>query len=618
MSGIFGVFDTHGRSVSASATAIAEQQCQASAQQVQLYHSPNNDAALGRVSIGVYNAAPQPVWDESDAVAVVLSGRLIRDKSTSIDNQNLSDEVWILECYRRHGVATPALLRGVFAVAIYDAEQRRVLVAADRFGLYPVYYAHRAGRFVYAPTQNALLRDEHIPTNPDQVGMAQYMRFQQLVGDTTFFEAIRFLRGGHQLVYDLDSDTLQEVVYWHFDPDLRTRSDVSFEEAADETARLLLQSVVRCTDAPHRYGLFLSGGLDSRIIVAAMNRLGHRPPALTYGLSTSRDAFYASQVAQRAGLAHHTFFQENGKWVEQYWRQHLYLTDGSHAWVHMHGIYALELARQLMDVNLSGFLGDTLVGGEVLREYPSGAGDDAYTFFSKIFEWLNTLENWPGMTEWEEQLLYTPETFAHVKGLAFASLQEELRPYLVYPEPMRTELALMRNTDGRHYSRYMDFKRSVVEMALPFVDPDLMEFVLTLPPDYRRKRRLSRAVLRRLSEPLAQIPYDKDDLLPTDNSLLRSSHSFVRRVQRRLARLVGAQTTERSTLHSDYETWLRTDLRAWGESILFDQRFLERGLFNPEGIRWLWERHMSGRELWTIGKLAPIMSYELMLREFVD
>jgi asparagine synthase (glutamine-hydrolysing) len=92
----------------------------------------------------------------------------------------------------------------------------------------------------------------------------------------------------------------------------------------------------------------------------------------------------------------------------------------------------------------------------------------------------------------------------------------------------------------------------------------------------------------------------------------------VRKVQRRLARLVGAQTTEQNTLHSDYERWLRTDLRAWGESILFDQRFLERGLFNPEGIRWLWERHMSGKELWTIGKLAPIMSYELMLREFVD
>lgn len=618
MSGIIGVFDAFGRSVKNSVLAIADRLCEVSARHAQLYCSPTGCEALGRVSIGVYNAAPQPLWNDSATVAVVFAGRLIRDKFEISNSQNLSDEQWILECYRRHGVAMPALLRGVFSVAIYDVEQRRVLVAADRLGLYPIYYAHRSGHFVFAPTQNALLCDEYIPATLDRVGMAQYMRFQQLIGDTTFFEAIKFLRGGHQLVYDLDSDTLQEVVYWRFDPNLHTRSDITFEDAADETVRLLLQSVARCTEAPHRYGVFLSGGLDSRIIVAALGCLGHQPPALTYGLPTARDAVYASQVAQRAGLVHHTCFQENGKWVEQYWRQHLYLTDGSHAWVHMHGIYALDLARQLMDVNLSGFLGDTLLGGEALREYLSGASDDAYTYFAKIFEWLITLENWPGMTEWEEQLLYTPATFAQIKGLAFASLQEVLRPYLSYPEPIRTELALIWNTDGRHYSRYMDFKRSAVELALPFVDPDLMEFVLTLPPDYRRKQRLSRAVLRRLSEPLTQIPYDKDDLLPTDNNLLRSSHAIVRKVQRRLARLVGAQTTERNTLHSDYERWLRTDLRAWGESILFDQRFLERGLFNPEGIRWLWERHMSGKELWTIGKLAPIMSYELMLREFVD
>jgi asparagine synthase (glutamine-hydrolysing) len=612
MSGIFGVFDTLKRSVRNSASAITDRLCQAPTQQAQVYCSPADSEALGRISIGVYNAAPQPVWNDGGTVAIVFAGRLIRDDA----NTHQSDEQWILECYQRYGIATPASLRGVFSLAIYDSIERRVLVAADRLGLYPIYYAHPAGRFMFAPTQNALLCDQLVSASLDYAGMAQYMRFQQLVGDTTFFAAITYLRGGHQVVYDIDSDTVQEVVYWRFDPDSQIRSDLSFEDAADETARLLIQSVRRSTEGAQRLGVFLSGGLDSRLIVAALGQLGQRPTALTYGLSTSRDAYYAKQVAECADLAHHTSFQENGRWVEEYWRKHLYLTDGSHTWIHMHGIYALDLAHQLMDVNLSGFLGDNLVGGEALREHRFTEKNDELSYAAKMYEWLTTVENWPGMTEWEEQLLYAPGTYAQVNGLAFESLRKALQPDLAYREPLRTDLFEVLTVDMRHYSHYMGFKRSAVEMALPFVDPDLMEFVLTLPVDYRKKRRLSRAVLRRLSTPLAQIPYDKDEHLPTDNSLLRMSHSFVNRARRRLVQLLGVQSPQRHTLHSDYEAWLRTDLRAWGESILFDQRTLERGIFDPEGIRWLWERHLSGTELWTIGKLAPIMSYELMLREF--
>ena len=76
--------------------------------------------------------------------------------------------------------------------------------------------------------------------------------------------------------------------------------------------------------------------------------------------------------------------------------------------------------------------------------------------------------------------------------------------------------------------------------------------------------------------------------------------------------------SNRAMLHSDYETWLRTDLRDWGESILFDRRTEERGLFNPTFLRSLWNRFQQGNEVSIIGKIAPIMSYELMLREFVD
>jgi len=75
---------------------------------------------------------------------------------------------------------------------------------------------------------------------------------------------------------------------------------------------------------------------------------------------------------------------------------------------------------------------------------------------------------------------------------------------------------------------------------------------------------------------------------------------------------------ELHTLYADYENYLRSDLREWGESILFDERTLGRGIFSPAFLRSIGARHQSGQEMHTIGKIAPIMTYEMMLRRLHD
>jgi asparagine synthase (glutamine-hydrolysing) len=75
---------------------------------------------------------------------------------------------------------------------------------------------------------------------------------------------------------------------------------------------------------------------------------------------------------------------------------------------------------------------------------------------------------------------------------------------------------------------------------------------------------------------------------------------------------------ERTTLYADYENYLREELRDWAEEILYDRRTVERGIFNPTFVRTLMGRHLSGKEQWTIGKIAPIITYEMMLRRLYD
>ncbi len=617
MSGIFGVFDARERSVLPTAEAIAQRLCQFPTQYIEQYCSSTQCEVVGRVGIGIYNATPQPVWNEVQSAAVVLAGRLIREPKSSTHDSELSDSRFVLHLYQLYGEKFCTYLRGSFAVAVYDRSLRRVIVASDRMGTFPIYYARRSGRLLFAPNQHLLVCDPTIPADLDLSALAQYMRFQQLLHDSSFFEHVKLLRGGHRLLYDIAHDQLTETTYWQFDPDLPFRHEISFEEAADETTDLIVQAVGRCCKGTNRAGVFLSGGLDSRIIIGALEKLGRQPITLTYGSPESRDAYYAKRVAEQVGLAHYTCFQASGNWVRQYWRQHLMLTDASHAWIHMHGIYALDDARALMDVNLSGFAGDGPLSGSNLRNIYVAA-DDEVTYTAAMFHGLTALENWPGMSETDEQSLFTHDAFNLIKGKAFRALREALAPFSIYAQPLRTELFLEYAVDVRHYAHYLDFKRSSIEVELPFVDPDLMEFVCRLPVSYRKGRRLTRAVLQRLSPQLARIPYDYDEMLPTTNLTLRSAHHFYSRLKRRTQRALGIAPPHRSTLHSDYETWLRTDLRDWGESILFDPRIKERGLFNPEFIESIWNRFQSGREVNMIGKIAPIMSYELILREFVD
>ena len=93
---------------------------------------------------------------------------------------------------------------------------------------------------------------------------------------------------------------------------------------------------------------------------------------------------------------------------------------------------------------------------------------------------------------------------------------------------------------------------------------------------------------------------------------------FSQKAKRRFNRHVYPLFRERFTLAFDYENWLRDDLRNWAEAILFDNRMMDRGIFNPDFIRSIWAQHQSGQKQWTLGKVAPIMTYEMMLQELVD
>ena len=621
MSGLFGILDsTYTAPIERLVADMGCAMVHGEWHVVDTHRAPEACVGLGRIGIGVFNREPQPAHSDDGNLAVFLSGELYdmddarrRLKAQARTLRGGDDLELALRLYQEKGDRFVDDLNGAFLIAVWDARRQRLIVVNDRHGTYPLYYAHHRGRLVFAPEVKAILRDPDFHKQIDLTALAEYVRFQYLLGDKTFFEGIHLLPNASVLEYDVPSGRLMIQSYWDFGCIPALPTSITFDEAAREAGRLLKNAIDRLTQGPYRLGVYLSGGVDSRAILGFIDRARFPITTITYGDRRCRDVEYARRIAAATGTRHHYFEFLDGKWVKAYADEHLALTEGFHSWIHAHGISILDQVRLLIDVNLSGFH-----GGELNWEDAAlyRAPDDA-AFACRLFDLMWRDTTWPSLTEAEERCVYTPEMSRRVAGLAFDSFRHELAKVEHLPRALRAT-HFSHAVDRRMYQYYTVFHRSRVEQRFPFCDYAYTDFILALPPEMNFKRKLRRAIIAREMRPLARTPYDKDDLPIARHEIARLAARLAHRgracVNHRIARVF----PEFTTLHSDYEGWLRRELREWGEELLLGERTLRRGIFDPGFLRSLWSRHQSGLEQNFIGKIAPIMTWETVMRRFYD
>jgi asparagine synthase (glutamine-hydrolysing) len=615
MSGIFGAVDAHHNSESQQLSQrMATAMCHRDWYQVDEYFDEKHNLAVGRIGIGTFNREAQPVFDESHNIFLVMAGEVYEREKFTRSDAELSDEEYLLEWYNREGAAFISNIEGMFVAAIVDLNINKLMIFTDRFGQYPLFFSTRAGRLIFAPEMKGILCDEYFPKNIDYTALAQYVRFQQVLGVRTFFEDIQVLPPASVLTFDIASSSFSIIQYWSFN-DIQFNPQISIEEAIEESARLMVRSIKKRTKGDFQPGVYLSGGLDSRTILGLIDQ---RPVAtVTYGRPDCRDVIYAKRLADKAGSQHHWIDFPNGDWVADHFDFHLDLTEGYHSWIHSHGISTLPVAREVMDVNLTGLGGGTVMGKHFIEPRLTNAVDNL-ALTSHFFYKYNQKYTWPSISEGEEHLLYPEPLKSKIQGLAYESFCKELEPYLDYRRDVKTAYFHFRNHEWRFIANFVTFTRSHVEVRIPYYDYELFDFMHSLPVEYRENQRMFRPVMQKLLPELTTIPYDYDEFLPTTNGFVRNSHSAMVKIKRRFNRHIWNIFPEYHTLYADYETYLRTDLKDWAENILFDKRTAAREIFNPTYLHTLMNRHHSGLEDNTIGKIAPLITYEMMLRRYYD
>ena len=328
-------------------------------------------AAIGvrRLSIIDVVAGHQPFSDESGDIWAGQNGEIFNHDGLRTEllgqghrfNTRCDTEI-LPHLYEAHGESFPKRLRGMFAVALWDGRKRRGLIARDRLGIKPLYYAQRDGLLLFASELKGLLASGLIDGELDPVGLELYLTLGMVPAPWTLLRGVRKLPPGHTIVIEGGDVAIRQ--YWEYPtvagPSRGADVHVHAEgllEALRESVRLRLMS-----DVP--LGAMLSGGLDSSLIVALMAEQMADPVrtfAVGFAGSPTSELADAREVAARLGADHHELeIEEDAASLEELvWHLDEPLADLSAL-----GFLALcRLARQHVTVALSGQGADELFAG---------------------------------------------------------------------------------------------------------------------------------------------------------------------------------------------------------------------------------------------------------------
>lgn len=577
--------------------------------------SESAPAGIGDLGIGILNARSQPIRSQDGRLTLSMAGEFyaIDGAFPSPDRQV---EVIALDLFQQYGPELVEHVKGAFVIAIIDELRRRLIILNDRHGLYPLFFAHYGHTFAFAPEMNGILADSGFPRELDRLALMQFLRFQVVLGERTYFQHMKFLGRGSHLEYDWARNELLVHRYWDFS---RIREiKIGFDEAVETAGRLLLTGIETMTRGPERLGVYLSGGLDSRTIAGIVRNLGRPIATITYGEPGCRDELLARRIAKRIGSDHHYFPFHNGQWVEDNAQFHVEITEGYHGWNHSHGISTLPAVRELIDVNLTGWNGGELLHPRSTIEPWCLHPQSLDSLSARIFHLMTTTWQWPGLIEPEAMAGLDRSWSKEASGQLFDSLKDEVRTLENTRPEMRAYFFILEQLSRRWTFNIVTMLRSHFEVRSPFLDYDLVDFVASLPREHFLERRLHRGIISRFAPEVSLIPDSHDLTLPTLTGWVRKTHALTVRAKFRFNKHIRAWFGEPPELYADYENYLRTDLRDWADAVLNDSQLESLGLVNIDYVRSLLERHYADYDQWTLGKIAPFITLELMLRRYLN
>lgn len=279
------------------------------------YHvDADNRVFLGhrRLAIVDLDSGHQPMWNEDGQVGIVYNGEIYNHQELRAELVALghrfasshSDTEVLVHGYEQWGDELPLKLNGMFAFAIYDRPRRRLFLARDRFGEKPLYYSHRKNMFAFASELTALAKHDGVDKSIDVRAAQKLFGYGYVPSPNAMLAGSCKLPGGTSMSYDFGSDTVRLKEYWRFSivPD-DSLGDADEKRLVDELEFLIRQAANRRLMSDVPLGVFLSGGIDSSVVLASLAK--DLPPERigTFTIGFNEASF--NESAQAAIVAGH-------------------------------------------------------------------------------------------------------------------------------------------------------------------------------------------------------------------------------------------------------------------------------------------------------------------------
>ncbi|WP_355662379.1 asparagine synthase-related protein [Halomonas salifodinae] len=469
-------------------------------------------------------------------------------------------------------------LDGYFCAALYNAETRKLKLISDRYGMHFLYWYHKNGVFAWGSEVKAILAVDGVDKELDPTSYDCFMDLGYLMGEHTWFEHIKLIKPATVIEYDLTTDTVSQHHYWKWS-EIRP-SNLTFDEAVDELGKRFIEAVRRRFDPNERIGISLSGGLDSRAIFAAVDHLypDYKGYAYTFGIPGCDDITIAEQVVSRSkSWKHARFYFSSDGWFEPR-KERVWNTDGMKDMMHMHGSeFAPEIAESI-DVNLSGYLGDAVLGGSYLKSYKHlncridknvarvSYGDHAEGFAEDFYE-----------IDHYDHFLYM------IRGRRFINYgTATLLPWVVQRKP--------------------------------FFDNAVIELVFSLPDEYRADNHLYSAMLQKnFPKYFRDIPWQQTG----KPAAITRKASIPARATRKAIRIVRGLIGIKSTQgYTDYPAWIRDKEISAKLGGLLDYGSAEYKRLTDTDLAELWlQPHLGSNLTNNSNEILRAATIELYLRQ---
>jgi len=579
---------------------------------------------LGHRRLAIVDVAggQQPMANEDETVWITYNGEIYNHaalrpglEARGHRYRTRSDTETILHLYEEEGERCVERLQGMFAFALWDRPRHRLLLARDRLGIKPLYYAITARELLFASEIKALLAAGGLLPTLNETILPEFLATRYIAGEDTFFKGIKTLGPGKTLSWSQD-DGLSERRYWQL-PSAADAGIGTLRERAEDVATRLEEAVRTHLMSDVPLGLFLSGGIDSTGIATLMAPMVEGPIrtfAVGFQEPEASELGYARLAARAVGAEHHEVVVTPEDFVRELprliWHEDKPIPFSSSVPLY----FVSRLARDHVKVVLTGEGADELFLGY----------------------------NWYRVTAWNQRLgrgyyAVTPAALRRQVRQMIARLPRGVRRYAqrsflalplgirslfhenfaVFPEALCRHLLrnpALRDTDpyAKHLARYEESPGGIVgrmgradiqtylvellmkqdrmsmaasiESRVPFLDHTLVEHVVSLPDRFKVRGWTTKAVLRK---------------------------ALAGRVPREILQ------RKKMGFPVPLASWLRGPMRSAVAEFVVGPRALDRGLFEPDLLKRLAHEHEVGdanhsERLWLL------MNLEIWQRIFLD